>query len=116
MTMRSKTTASPLVFGLMLRDRTGHLIWGTNTWHTRQVIHGVEAGETIVCRLAFKCTLGQGSYSFSPALTNSETHLDVNYEWIDNALVFEVLNMDRPFFIGTNALDGTFEITRSQIA
>ena len=116
LTARAETSIGPLVFGLMLRDRTGHLIWGTNTWHTRQVIHGVEANETVVCRLAFKCTLGQGSYSFSPALTNSQTHLDVNYEWVDNALVFEVLNADRPFFIGTNALDGTFEITRSHVA
>jgi lipopolysaccharide transport system ATP-binding protein len=116
LTAHAQTAISPLIFGLMLRDRTGHLIWGTNTWHTRQAIHDVKADETIVCELAFKCALGQGSYSFSPALTSSETHLDVNYEWVDNALVFEVLNADGPFFIGTNALDGTFEITRSQVA
>jgi lipopolysaccharide transport system ATP-binding protein len=53
-----------------------------------------------------------GSYSVSPALVSSETHLINNYEWIDNLLVFDVINVERNIFIGTNWLDAQFSITR----
>ncbi|QND48896.1 ABC transporter ATP-binding protein [Rhizobium lusitanum] len=101
-----------LVLGYMLRDRTGHVIWGTNTWHTRQVVENVTSGEKIVYELPFTCTLGPGSYSFSPALVNSDTHLDKNYEWQDNAMVFDVVNAGQFMFIGSSWLDATFRIAR----
>jgi lipopolysaccharide transport system ATP-binding protein len=101
-----------LVLGLMLRDRAGHVVWGSNTWHTKQVIEDVKAGETIIFEVAFECLLGPGSYSISPALTNAATHLDANYEWSDNAFVFDVVNIDRAFFMGTAALDARFHIER----
>lgn len=101
-----------LVLGYMLRDRTGHVVWGTNTWHTRQAINGLKIGDEVEFRLPFTCTLGPGSYSFSPALVSSDTHLENNYEWVDNALVFDVINTDKDFFIGTNWLDTVFQISR----
>lgn len=104
---------SRLVLGYMLRDRTGHVVWGTNTWHTQQIVSDVNKGETIEFILEFKCELGPGSYSFSPALTSADTHLETNYEWQDNALVFDVVNSSRRFFIGTTALDARFLIQRS---
>jgi lipopolysaccharide transport system ATP-binding protein len=102
-----------LVLGYMLRDRIGHVVWGTNTWHTRQVVENPRAGEQVQFRLDFTCTLGPGSYSFSPALVSTDTHLVDNFEWIDNALVFDVVNADRGFFIGTNWLDAVFVIGRA---
>jgi lipopolysaccharide transport system ATP-binding protein len=101
-----------LVLGYMIRDKQGHVVWGTNTWHTRQIQEDVKCGETVVFRLPFTCTLGPGSYSVSPALVSSETHLINNYEWIDNLLVFDVINMERDYFIGNNWLDAEFFITR----
>jgi lipopolysaccharide transport system ATP-binding protein len=101
-----------LVLGYMLRDRVGNVIWGTNTWHTRQVVEHPRAGEEVRFRLEFTCTLGPGSYSFSPALVSSDTHLVDNYEWIDNALVFNVVNADQYVFIGSSWLDAAFSITK----
>lgn len=101
-----------LVAGLMLRDRTGHVVWGSNTWHTKQRIENLAAGEQLTIDWLFTCDLGPGSYSFSSALTNSHTHLDKNYEWSDNLLVFDVINADRTFFVGTTALDGRFDVVR----
>jgi len=103
-----------LVLGYMIRDKQGHIIWGTNTWHTGQVIEAPRAGETIVFRLPFTCTLGPGSYSVSPALVSTDTHLADNYEWVDNLLVFDVINADSPFFIGSSSLDARFAIEREQ--
>ena len=44
---------------------------------------------------------------------SSDTHLVNNYEWTDNALVFDVINADRRYFIGSNWLDAAFEIRRT---
>ena len=100
-----------IVLGVMLRDRAGHVVWGTNTWHTGQALKEVRAGETLRFTLDFVCALGPGSYSVSPALVGSDTPLDQNFEWRDNALVFEVVN-DGAFFIGTAALDARFGTAR----
>jgi lipopolysaccharide transport system ATP-binding protein len=104
-----------LVLGYMIRDKQGHIIWGTNTWHTHQIVEAPRAGETIVFRLPFTCTLGPGSYSVSPALVSSDTHLSDNYEWVDNLLVFDVINVDRDFFIGSTSLDARFVIERNDV-
>jgi lipopolysaccharide transport system ATP-binding protein len=101
-----------LVLGHMLRDRTGHVVWGTNTWHTKQVVHDVKAGQTVTFELRFPCNLGPGSYAFTNSLASSETHLEDNYEWSDNVAVFDVVNIEKPVFIGTNWLDATFNISR----
>jgi lipopolysaccharide transport system ATP-binding protein len=100
-----------LILGYMLRDRTGHVVWGTNTWHTEQRLETVEAGSAIRFDLVFTCTLGPGSYSFSPALVSTDTHLVDNYEWTDNAVVFDVINADRPMFIGSSYLDARFYLS-----
>lgn len=101
-----------LVLGIMIRDRTGHVVWGTNTWHTSQVLESVGAGGKVVYETRFRCDLGPGSYSISPALVSSSTHLDNNYEWTDNLLVFDVINSDKNVFIGTSYLDARFQIER----
>lgn len=99
-----------LVLGYMIRDKQGHVVWGTNTWHTAQVQEDVRSGASVVFRLPFTCTIGPGSYSVSPALVSTDTHLQDNYQWVDNLLVFEVVNVDGDYFIGSNWLDGRFSI------
>ena len=101
-----------LVLGYMIRDKQGHVVWGTNTWHTRQIQEGVKFGEIVIFSLKFFCTLGPGSYSVSPALVSSDTHLIDNYEWADNLLVFDVQNIDFDYFIGSNWFNAQFNITR----
>jgi lipopolysaccharide transport system ATP-binding protein len=96
-----------LVIGLMIRDRQGHVVWGTNTWHTRQVLEGVKRGQCIYLSVPFTCGLGPGSYSVTAALTSSETHISDNFEWTDNILVFDVINVNKPVFVGSMWLDAT---------
>jgi lipopolysaccharide transport system ATP-binding protein len=101
-----------LVLGYMIRDKQGHVVWGTNTWHTHQIQENIKSGDTVIFKLPFTCTLGPGSYSVSPALTSSDTHLTDNYEWVDNQLVFDVINVNQGYFIGSNWLDAQFLISR----
>lgn len=101
-----------LVLGFMLRDKQGHVIWGSNTWHSKQVQRDVHRGERLVFTLDFTCSLGPGSYSVSPALVSTDTHLVDNFEWVDNLLVFDVMNAGSDTFIGSNWLDATFTVDR----
>jgi lipopolysaccharide transport system ATP-binding protein len=103
-----------LVLGLMLRDKQGSIIWGSNTWYTKQVQNGLRKGDVIEFILPFECPFGPGSYSVTTALTKAQTHLEENYEWSDNLLVFDVINVDHPEFIGSNWLRGEFKIRKLQ--
>ena len=89
-----------LVFGYMIKDRLGQPVFGTNTFHTRQTVEKVEAGQIIEYIIAFPMNIGPGSYSISTALVSSDTHLVDNYEWRDLALMFTVANADRDYFVG----------------
>lgn len=104
-----------LVLGFMIRDKQGHVVWGSNTWHTEQVQSNVSAGERLRYTLDFTCRMGPGSYSVSPALVSSDTHMIDNFEWVDNLLVFEVMNADHPMFIGSNWMDAEFSVERSAV-
>jgi lipopolysaccharide transport system ATP-binding protein len=99
-----------LVLGYMLRDRQGHVVWGTNTWHTKQRLQDLRQGQRLRYELDFMCLLGPGAYAFIFALSSTDTHLVDNYEWTDNALVFEVINADRPSFIGCNFIEAEIRV------
>ncbi|UIJ71077.1 ABC transporter ATP-binding protein [Aurantimonas sp. HBX-1] len=112
-TARVNKDVPTLVLGWLLRDRTGHVVWGTNTWYTGQVLSDTKAGDNIEFSLHFNCNIGPGSYSFSPALVASENHLLKNFDWQDNTLVFDVINADKTFFVGSTFLNGKFSYQKS---
>lgn len=82
-----------LTVGILLRDRLGNEIFGTNTHHLglADQLRDVRAGS--VYRLQFsipKFHLGVGSYSLTVAAHGADTHLAGNYDWWDQALSLEV--------------------------
>jgi lipopolysaccharide transport system ATP-binding protein len=89
-----------LVLGYGIRDRLGRVVYGTNTHYTEQVIEDVAKGTELVFEIAFIVNFGVGNYSLQTALTNSNTHLEKNFEWKDYALVFDVVNLYKPAFDG----------------
>ncbi|OMG65220.1 ABC transporter ATP-binding protein [Stutzerimonas balearica] len=91
---------SSLVLGYGIKDRLGQVMYGTNTWHTGQVIEHPEAGGRYRFSLCFPANFGVGSYSVQIALVDRDTHLSKNYEWRDLAVVFNVINTDRNTFTG----------------
>jgi lipopolysaccharide transport system ATP-binding protein len=89
-----------LVLGIGVKDRLGQIIFGTNTFHTKQRIASVLAGERLRFNVSFAANLGIGSYSIQCALVENDSHVENNYHWIDRAKVFEVVNIDKPSFAG----------------
>ena len=89
-----------LVLGYGIKNRLGQVMYGTNTWHTKQVVNDARPGSEYVYKLVFQANLGVDSYSVQTALVDRDTHLAKNYEWRDLALVFNVVNIDKTTFIG----------------
>ncbi len=89
-----------LVLGYGIKDRLGQVMYGTNTWHTEQVLNHPHKGDEFLFSLAFPANLGAGSYSIQTALVDRDSHLTANYEWRDMALVFNVINIDKTHFAG----------------
>lgn len=94
-----------LVVGHMLRDRTGHEVWGTNTWHTRQILKELVAGQMIRVTFRFYCNVGPGSYGVTYNLVSTDTWYQDNFDSCDNYVVFDVVNADFPVFVGTTWID-----------
>ena len=99
-----------LVMGYVVKDRLGQNIYGTNTWHTGQILNDVDSGQLITYFIQFPANLGAGTYSVSVAMTQNDTHLEKNFEWRDLALVFTVVNADKTYFVGNSWLEPKIEI------
>ena len=56
--------------------------------------------------------LGPGTYSIATALVSTDTHIENNYQWVELAMVFTVMNMSHQVFIGSTWLDPKVEVER----
>jgi lipopolysaccharide transport system ATP-binding protein len=99
--VEAKDYLPELVLGYMIKDRLGQPIFGTNTYHLRNVIHHVRAGHLATYVFRFDASLGPGTYSIATALHTDDTHIAKNFEWKDLALVFNVVNLDKSMFVGS---------------
>lgn len=99
-----------LVLGYGIKDRLGQVMYGTNTWHTAQMIKQLSVGQEYEFCLEFQANLGVGTYSVQISLSDTETHLSANYEWRDMALFFDVININKFHFAGTSWLQPKINI------
>ena len=90
-----------LVVGYMIKDRLGQPVFGTNTHHLDQPLHNLPAGKVVELEFEFNANIGPGTYSIAVALHTADTHLQKNYEWRDQMLVFSVINKDKNMFVGS---------------
>jgi lipopolysaccharide transport system ATP-binding protein len=103
---------SELVLGFSIKNRLGETIFGTNTFYSKQIIKEVKKGSVYHYEIVLDANLGVGSYSVSTALVNSGTHLDKNYEWKDQATIFEVFNDSKPHFVGLAWIDSDIKVKK----
>jgi lipopolysaccharide transport system ATP-binding protein len=98
------TQVFDLVVGYMIKDRLGQPVFGTNTHHHDRVLKNLPEGTELVQEFEFQANLGPGTYSVAVALHADDTHISNNYEWLDHALVFNVINTNQPTFVGVTWL------------
>ena len=67
-------------------------------------IQHVSIGDSFVAEFSMPLNLGVGNYSLTIALHPGWTHLESNYDWWDQCLVFQVIPGDSFDFIGIASL------------
>lgn len=90
-----------VVFGYMIKDRLGQPVFGTNTYYLKQTQTHVKAGEKLIFEFDFPAMIGENNYSITTSFSSAQDHLSDNYEWLDRALVFQVINANKPTFVGS---------------
>lgn len=92
---------SDLKLGFMIRDRLGIPVFGTNTAHHNALTDFNEkASGEVTCAIQFQALFGEGIYTISVGLEDEREMRTI--DWFDRALVFNVINLDYPKFIGSS--------------
>jgi lipopolysaccharide transport system ATP-binding protein len=98
--------------GFLIRDRLGNEVFGTNTHHLNVFEPVVEACETLIVTFTIGLNIGYGNYSISVAVHTRNTHLEQNFDWWDQALVFQVIPNNSYRFVGTSMLPVEAQLKR----
>jgi lipopolysaccharide transport system ATP-binding protein len=77
------------IVGFFICDKNGNELIGTNTIEENCPISKLEPGTKMQIEFQFKIPLRSGSYSLTVA--GSENYTAMTFDWIDNAIVFQVL-------------------------
>lgn len=101
-----------LTCGILIKNRLGESVYGTNSNCSDKELHGLKAGEKVRYQFSFPMNIGEGNYSVTVALHGGRDHIANNYEWRDLALVFEVVNQSKERFDGGAYLGAALEIKR----
>jgi lipopolysaccharide transport system ATP-binding protein len=102
--VRCNEPVDELVLGYLIKDRLGQSIFGTNTHHHSQKLQNLLPGQMVEYLICFQANLGPGTYSLTIAAHSQDTHLSDNYEWRDQALIFNVINSNKNEFVGQSWL------------
>ena len=100
---------SNATLGIMIRDRFGQDIFGTNTYYLNRDID-LARHQAGCFRFRMPMNLGPGSYSLTVAFHREENHLETCYHWCDNLGAFEVAGFRGPRFQGLCRLEPDFDI------
>ena len=111
-TVQANENLPSLVLGYQIKNRFSQVVYGTNTYHLKQALKNLKKGEEYDFSFEFDANLGVGSFSVTLALHDSDNHLQNNYEWRDNAIIFNVVNFSKLDFVGLAYLEPSLEIKR----
>ncbi len=84
--------------GMLIRDRFGQDIFGTNSHHMGLDLPTAPGDWRV--EFEMDMDIGPGKYSLALALHSDENHLDACYHWKDAATGFEVAGARGPVFAG----------------
>jgi hypothetical protein len=93
MTVRVVTTfhrdiASPVI-GLLIRNRLGMDVFGTNTRIERIDLGELHAGESLAIDFALNCSLARQEYTLTVAAQYAD---GLSQDWLDDAVTFTVVD------------------------
>ncbi|HEV2705652.1 MAG TPA: ABC transporter ATP-binding protein [Pyrinomonadaceae bacterium] len=86
--VRFRRDVSEPVCGMLIRNRHGIHVYGTNTELQQVRLGEVSRGETVEVAFAFNCWLAQDSFSLTVAVHSAD---GISYDWLDGAWFFNVV-------------------------
>lgn len=99
----TSTIVEPTI-GILIRDRVGNDVFGTNSFHVAPIQGTYEPGEVLVVDFDVPLSLGPGTYTLTVAAHSGAGHLVDNYDWWDKPIGFEIVPGAEPYFIGSTWL------------
>jgi lipopolysaccharide transport system ATP-binding protein len=104
----SKKELSNMTVGIMLRDKFGQDIFGTNTYYYDMNIE-FQADKEYTCTYKMPLNIGAGKYSVTAAVHSEHNHLSECSHWLDHGADFEVAGVIGNMFIGATRLEPSIE-------
>jgi lipopolysaccharide transport system ATP-binding protein len=95
--------ANPTI-GILVRDRLGTDVFGTNTHHLGMELGTFSSGEQVDIRFRVAMQLGAGEYTLTVAIHTEDTHVQECFDWADRLLTFTVIPSGDFRFIGVAKL------------
>jgi|WetSurMetagenome_2_1015567.scaffolds.fasta_scaffold99791_2 lipopolysaccharide transport system ATP-binding protein len=89
--LKANDDVDELTVGILIRDRFGQDIFGTNTYHHNLPIMLRNEEATCVTYDIEEMNLGPGKYTLTVAAHQEEAHTYECYQWIDRIRSFEVI-------------------------
>ena len=99
--IKSKVNINDLVIGFVVKDKIGREVFGTNSSFLIKNTLNIHPKKTRRIQFKFKAIFLPGEYTISLALSGGSTHIDKNYQWLDQACYFSVVNLNKPTFVGS---------------
>ena len=100
-----------VVVGILIRDRFGQDIFGTNTFNLKKVIK-MEAGESYLYEYMIDLKLGVGKYTLTTAAHRDSMHISESYHWCDSVTNFEVVGLRDCHFTGLVNIDHSLNLSK----
>ncbi len=102
--IESKKDLSNMTIGIVIRDKFGQDIFGTNTFH-HKVNVDFKKDKEYLCSFNMPLNIGIGKYSITTAIHSQDTHLDNCSHWLDHATDFEIAGVKGNSFVGICRLE-----------
>ncbi len=97
--IKSNIDVPDLTVGILIRNRFGIDIFGTNTYLLGKKI-SIKKGEIKKISFEIDMNLSPGLYTLTVALHRGKSHDNLCYHWLENALEFEINGYNKYEFIG----------------
>ena len=99
--VRFASTVRAPTIGILIRDRVGNDVFGTNSFHVAPIDETYEPGDEMAVDFDVQLNLGAGTYTVTVAVHSDATHLVHNYDWWDKVIGFQIVPGPEPHFIGS---------------
>jgi homopolymeric O-antigen transport system ATP-binding protein len=109
----TSTVVAPTV-GILIRDRVGNDVFGTNSFHVAPIEGTYEAGDEMTVDFDVSLNLGAGPYTLTVAVHSEASHLVNNYDWWDKVIGFQIVPGPEPRFIGSAWLPVRLHVERHE--